>query len=898
MKIKDYKNNEAIILLPIILLVLILLIGVGFINSREEKNDAQLYGVEVALEQVKKEMSSRFDQELVNSLEVASIDTIRERGQDLYLDVTLSIADLEEVFLNYYEILIREELWDREDPDFHIERAFQQAVDRSGAFEFSVPEEIRLRETDQGSWQVQNPEAMDVELPARIKGSLKREVQWTRDRFYDFAIPRSFYIPGEEESFEELYEVLEQELYNHLTYRSEVVEEDGVREIQFQAVEGGMSKVMNQFIEEGEEHLGQDVYGIEDFLEITTDTFLTALKTAEPTYHPLSQRVITFEEEPLGFYIEESRMLPQEREIFFRQDGKGFQSLWDSAQSIGFGLGEIWNQEIMEIKFPNVDQVYQWKELGDYGLMVYLDDQQRKIALLDLAAGQWLEEHELGTMDQEYLNDPHHYYLERSMLVDGNVGALIYPVASNDGRNIHERGREIFIFEVVDGSIKEIMKTRDANLSPQEIILYEEEVYLKQSLRNEEGKSIHQIIKPRTGEVIFEVRDLPETDPYQEEVKYSPRYLSRTLEGGRFVLYYMDHGSGLHDYYSNLYHEIFTRSPEEVYEEAEAFVAHENQMYLYDLKKEEVVLDARSVELEHLDTNQVVPLTDEQVMVFSKHHGWWLLDGVEGESYFQVKGSFEAFSNEKSPIISFNSETPKETAAHLTWGEVFGEDLVYLRSSRFFDEGMEKNSFWYLSGDQLQPLLEISKYVGSPYEYDPSSLSNWEIEYDPVLNKLIVTRENWEEGVEEAWLYSIDQEAYRKITSPQAIKDIQELNKVPWFHLETHVQVDREKYDFTMGTFLIGRNPEGTPLKDFRNQGFGLLKEGTRHWGYEPEKDLMYMEGFGTNDAEADPIEFVRVNGFVGFDMDHEKERISILTKTGYHVYELKGFLQILQDLL
>ena len=37
MKIQDYKNNEAIILLPIILLVQILLIGVGFINSREEK---------------------------------------------------------------------------------------------------------------------------------------------------------------------------------------------------------------------------------------------------------------------------------------------------------------------------------------------------------------------------------------------------------------------------------------------------------------------------------------------------------------------------------------------------------------------------------------------------------------------------------------------------------------------------------------------------------------------------------------------------------------------------------------------------------------------------------------------------------------------------------------------
>ena len=158
------SHKEVKVLLTVVVGVLIILIGgSAFLNFRD-KDDARLEAVEEALLNSKSRMLREYDPILVNAVEIHDYEETHQGREYNHIALEIAMPNLQEVYDHYFEEMIKQEVWLREDPLSSIQDIYRQAVDRAEKSVYPLEEELLLKEED-GQWQVRNPEVLDLVLP-------------------------------------------------------------------------------------------------------------------------------------------------------------------------------------------------------------------------------------------------------------------------------------------------------------------------------------------------------------------------------------------------------------------------------------------------------------------------------------------------------------------------------------------------------------------------------------------------------------------------------------------------------------------------------------------------------------------------------------------------------------
>lgn len=158
------SHKEVKILLAVVAGVLVFLIGGSAFVNLQNNGDARLQAMEEALLNNKSRMLRDYDPILVNAVEVHGYEVVHQGREYDHIAVEMAVPNLVEVYDDYFDQMIRQEVWLKEDSRRSLQDIYRRAVEQGGRSIYPLKEEVRLKE-ENGQWQVKNPEVLSMVLP-------------------------------------------------------------------------------------------------------------------------------------------------------------------------------------------------------------------------------------------------------------------------------------------------------------------------------------------------------------------------------------------------------------------------------------------------------------------------------------------------------------------------------------------------------------------------------------------------------------------------------------------------------------------------------------------------------------------------------------------------------------
>lgn len=158
------SHNEVKILLAVVAGVLILLIGGSAFLNFQNSDDGRFEAMEEALLNNKSRMLRDYDPLLVNAVKIYDYEVTHQSRDYNHIAVQIAVPNLVDVYDYYFDQLIKQEVWLKEDPQSSLQDIYRQAVEQGELSIYPLEEELLLREEEE-RWEVRNPEVLELVLP-------------------------------------------------------------------------------------------------------------------------------------------------------------------------------------------------------------------------------------------------------------------------------------------------------------------------------------------------------------------------------------------------------------------------------------------------------------------------------------------------------------------------------------------------------------------------------------------------------------------------------------------------------------------------------------------------------------------------------------------------------------
>lgn len=219
----EAQYRELKILLGVLILVIIGVVIGSIVMNRQGEANAKLAALEEALEVAKNGMEEQGDPMIIDSIELESVEVVRERRDEVTYEITLSIPNLKEVYDQLYHRVIEEEVWTNTSPAASLRTVHGESIENASREIIYLQEEVRIRQKDRGHWKAENPEAFNFIIPRNVLPTIAEDVGKVMS-FLDYTPEHHHYPEGSlEEEFQNF--LLENDFFKHVNFHVETQRE-------------------------------------------------------------------------------------------------------------------------------------------------------------------------------------------------------------------------------------------------------------------------------------------------------------------------------------------------------------------------------------------------------------------------------------------------------------------------------------------------------------------------------------------------------------------------------------------------------------------------------------------------------------------------------------------------
>ena len=210
------SHKEVKILLAVVAGILILLVGGSAFLNAQGSDGAREEAIEEALLNSKSKMLREYDPILVNAVKIHDYKETHQGREYSHIAVEITVPNLQDVYDYYFEEMIRQEVWDKEDTRESLQEIYRQAVEKAQKAVYPLEEELLLSEEER-DYRVHNPEIFMMILPENLTEIIAEDFDRVMEIMNQPLEPE--WERGTDMVFDEVMEnLLEQEFFNEITF--------------------------------------------------------------------------------------------------------------------------------------------------------------------------------------------------------------------------------------------------------------------------------------------------------------------------------------------------------------------------------------------------------------------------------------------------------------------------------------------------------------------------------------------------------------------------------------------------------------------------------------------------------------------------------------------------------
>jgi len=209
------SHKEVKILLALVAGILTLLIGGSVFLNFQDHDDLRLAAMEEALLNNKSRMLREYDPLLVNAVKIHDYEETHQSRDYHHMAVTMAVPNLQEVYDYYFDEMITQKVWVKEDPQSSLQNIYRQAVEQAEMSVYPLEEDLLLKE-EEGGWRIRNPEVLDLVLPHNPTEEIAKDFQ---NVLAEMGSSLDFPEDGRDPVLEEVMAILiEENFFNEISF--------------------------------------------------------------------------------------------------------------------------------------------------------------------------------------------------------------------------------------------------------------------------------------------------------------------------------------------------------------------------------------------------------------------------------------------------------------------------------------------------------------------------------------------------------------------------------------------------------------------------------------------------------------------------------------------------------
>ncbi|GEM_PF-2557193 len=159
-KLRDNKVVVGVVLV----LVIGIIIGSVYM-SRQRDASARREAMEETLGNIKETVEEGSDPFLAELVEIQHVKEVSREEDEMEYEVILSFPELKEGYDRFYNRLLEEEVWKEDSMENAITGVYEETMKEAPRENFVLPENIRIKRTDEGDWEKVSSLKVPLHLP-------------------------------------------------------------------------------------------------------------------------------------------------------------------------------------------------------------------------------------------------------------------------------------------------------------------------------------------------------------------------------------------------------------------------------------------------------------------------------------------------------------------------------------------------------------------------------------------------------------------------------------------------------------------------------------------------------------------------------------------------------------